>query len=110
MRADDGFFGLIYVCTNDVEINIQRIKTRFASGGHDVPVVKTRSRFKRSIQNVKWFLDHASIGLVFDTSSSSLVEPTKLVAKVVDGKLVSRDRSMPIAESLSDTLDAISVS
>jgi len=38
-----------YVTTDDPQINIERVKSRVAQGGHDVPADKILSRYKRSM-------------------------------------------------------------
>ena len=40
---------VVYVTTEDPEINIERVKTRVAQGGHDVPEDKLRARYERSM-------------------------------------------------------------
>ena len=39
---------LIYIGTEDVEINLTRIRNRVLAGGHDVPEEDVRRRYKRS--------------------------------------------------------------
>ena len=43
------FVRCIYVLTSDVNINIHRVMRRFASGGHNVPEEKIRSRYLRAL-------------------------------------------------------------
>lgn len=43
------FFTLIYVYTRDPEVNVGRVSTRVALGGHDVPTDKVRERYQRSL-------------------------------------------------------------
>ena len=47
----------IFVFTNHPSINIQRLKTRVASGGHDVPEEKVVQRYYRSLENGKLLKD-----------------------------------------------------
>ncbi|CAM4236043.1 zeta toxin family protein [Pseudoalteromonas ostreae] len=43
---------LYYVCINDPEVNIARVKERVGSGGHGVPDEKVIGRYKRSLENL----------------------------------------------------------
>jgi predicted ABC-type ATPase len=60
---------LIYVGTESVEINIQRIRERVLKGGHDVPEQDQRRRFPRSFANLKLAVRLADEMLLFDNSS-----------------------------------------
>ncbi len=62
---------LFFVCTDSPEINVQRVANRVASGGHDVPTDRIRSRWFRSVRVLMASLSHIDrIGL-FDNSSIS---------------------------------------
>lgn len=41
----------VFVYTKDPHINLQRLKARVASGGHDVPAEKVVQRYYRSLEN-----------------------------------------------------------
>ena len=43
---------LVYIGTERVEINLERIRNRVLAGGHDVPEADVRRRYKRSYQNL----------------------------------------------------------
>jgi predicted ABC-type ATPase len=60
---------LIYVGTESIEINIERIKERVRKGGHDVPEEDQRRRYPRSFANLKAALELADEGILFDNSS-----------------------------------------
>jgi predicted ABC-type ATPase len=45
-------FRLIYLCLENVELNLQRIAARVDLGGHSVPEETVRRRYERSIQNL----------------------------------------------------------
>lgn len=59
---------LYYVATRDVEINIQRIKQRVQTGGHDVPEDKTRNRYEKSLSNIYELLKVCDRAYFFDNS------------------------------------------
>lgn len=60
---------LIYVGTNDVAINIQRIRQRVKDGGHDVPEEDQIRRYPRSMANFKDAFNLADEAIVFDNST-----------------------------------------
>ena len=43
----------IFVMTADPEINVFRVKSRVYAGGHDVPEDKIRSRYYKSLENIR---------------------------------------------------------
>jgi predicted ABC-type ATPase len=76
-------FWLIYVVLDSEERNIERVRIRAKSGGHDVPEIKIRERYWRSIQQFPWFLDKADRAWVYDKSD---FEP-KLIASKKAGQI-----------------------
>lgn len=69
--AAGGRFYLIYVSLNSPELAARRVWERAASGGHDVPAEKVAARWKKSLEELPWFLARASQAWVFDNSSST---------------------------------------
>lgn len=64
------FFTLIYVYTRHPDVNVGRVRSRVALGGHDVPEDKIRSRYERSIKMVE--SEYAALtdfAVFFDNSS-----------------------------------------
>lgn len=59
---------LIYVTLRDAELNIDRVASRYALGGHDVPEDRIRARRDRSHAIFPWFAQHASRVFVFDNT------------------------------------------
>ena len=54
----------VFVLTSDVSINIERVKSRVAAGGHDVPLDKIRNRYEKSLQNLarlRKIADHTTV-------------------------------------------------
>lgn len=72
------FIRCYYILTVDPEINILRIKTRVASGGHDVPVEKVISRYDKSLDLVKSVVAVSDICHIYDNSTS---EPFRIFKK-----------------------------
>lgn len=74
---------LVYVWLQSVEINIERIATRFALGGHSIPEETIRRRYHRSIQNFfDLYLPLANRWEVYDNSEQT--EP-RLIASGIKG-------------------------
>lgn len=63
---------LVYVYLDDVELNIQRVKMRYAKGGHDVPEDKIRKRRGKSFQQLGWFFAKADKAFIVNNTGASL--------------------------------------
>lgn len=61
---------LYFICTEDPEINLARIKTRVSQGGHDVPEEKVRDRYKRSLALLPDAIRHCDRAYIFDNSAA----------------------------------------
>lgn len=72
---------LYFVATEDAAINIQRVRTRVAAGGHDVPVDKVVARYHRSLMLLKHAIPYSHRAFLFDTSE----EEAWYFAEIVDG-------------------------
>ena len=59
---------LIYIGTERVEINLERIRNRVLLGGHDVPENDVRRRYRRSFGNLPFAMAHADHSILFDNS------------------------------------------
>jgi predicted ABC-type ATPase len=59
---------MIFVVLTSAELQLERIRERVSSGGHDVPEDKVRSRRLRSFEQLAWFADHVDQLLIFDNS------------------------------------------
>ena len=62
---------LIYVLLDSVELNIKRVALRVKRRGHAVPEAKIRSRHKRSLAQLPWFLKRADLALIYDNSGAT---------------------------------------
>jgi len=60
---------LIYIGTENVEINLARIADRVLAGGHDVPERDVRRRYKRSFENLTIAIKRADHTILFDNST-----------------------------------------
>ena len=59
---------LVYIGTDVVEINLDRIANRVMAGGHDVPKADVRRRYRRSLANLPIAISRADHGILFDNS------------------------------------------
>jgi predicted ABC-type ATPase len=60
---------LVYIGTENVEINLARIRNRVLAGGHNVPESDVRRRYQRSFQNLPTAKDRADHTILFDNST-----------------------------------------
>ncbi|MDO5318811.1 MAG: hypothetical protein Q4G65_09315 [bacterium] len=63
---------LYFVSTNNVAINVSRVKNRVAQGGHDVPADKVVERYARSIGQIVRALPFLSRAFFFDNSGVTM--------------------------------------
>lgn len=69
LAKEQGYKVILYfIATKDVRINLQRIQTRVAFGGHNVPEDKVRSRYIRSLDNLFKALQYCDKAFLFDNS------------------------------------------
>ncbi|WP_294752398.1 zeta toxin family protein [uncultured Ruminococcus sp.] len=71
------FIKCIFVLTNDPMINVSRVETRVASGGHNVDKDKIISRYYKSLANIKQIIELCDILHVYDNTS----EPVRIIRK-----------------------------
>lgn len=79
-KAEGYFIKCIFVLTVDPEINISRVKTRVAAGGHDVKEIKIIERYHKSLKNIKELIEVCDILHVYDNS----IEPVRIIRKHKD--------------------------
>jgi predicted ABC-type ATPase len=60
---------LVYIGTENVELNLARIRDRVLAGGHDVAELDVRRRYKRSFENLPAAISRADHTILFDNSS-----------------------------------------
>lgn len=76
-KAEGYFIKCVFVLTVDPQINIARIESRVASGGHNVDSSKVVDRYYKSLNNIKELLDICDIMHVYDNTES----PTRIIRK-----------------------------
>ena len=72
------FIKCIFVLTVDPAINISRVETRVASGGHNVDKDKIVKRYYNSLSNIKELIKLCDILHVYDNSSD---DPVRIIRK-----------------------------
>ncbi|WP_295095246.1 zeta toxin family protein [Ruminococcus sp.] len=78
---ENGYFiKCIFVLTNDPIVNVSRVETRVASGGHNVDKDKIISRYYKSLANIKQLIEICDILHVFDNT----YEPMRIIRKHKD--------------------------
>jgi predicted ABC-type ATPase len=63
---------LYFISTDDVRVNIARVKTRVKNGGHDVPEDKIRNRYIRSLELLYDALKICYKSYLFDNSHNTM--------------------------------------
>lgn len=70
--ARDGYVVVLcYIGLSDFNQSIERVAMRVSQGGHDVPDVKLRLRFSRSIENLRLAISRLPNVIVYDNSDLS---------------------------------------
>ena len=60
---------LFYIGTDDLSINVARVRARVLKGGHDVPMEDQKRRYGRSFSNMRKALELVDEGVLLDNSS-----------------------------------------
>ena len=76
---------LYFIATEDPEINLNRVSVRVAQSGHPVAPDVIKSRYYRSLENLKTAIMKTNRAYIFDNSGSAAL----LVAKITNGTDVS---------------------
>jgi predicted ABC-type ATPase len=84
---------LVFIGLEDAELSIARVTQRVAQGGHDVPDDTLRSRFPRTLANVRRAVTRVEAAWLFDNSTYD--HPYRLVALYEGGRLVRRHPPLP---------------
>jgi predicted ABC-type ATPase len=84
---------LCFIGLSSPEVCEQRVAMRVCQGGHDVPLEKLKSRFPRTLVNLKGAIRELPHALIFD--NDDLRTPFRRVAVYERGRLVWSSRPMP---------------
>ncbi|GGG94791.1 zeta toxin family protein [Pedobacter zeae] len=63
---------LLFFWLNDVELAIERVKTRVLEGGHDIPEEVIRRRYIKGMRNLQQFIKNVDFWFVLNNSKESL--------------------------------------
>ncbi len=93
------FVRLLYICVDNPERNIQRVRERVAGGGHDIPEDDIRRRYVRSLSNLQKVLRIVDHALVYDNSGAA----PELLVELKSGIVVTKLNLLPSwAQNLLD--------
>jgi predicted ABC-type ATPase len=84
---------LCYIGLGNPDQSMERVAMRVSQGGHDVPDDKLRSRFPRTLANLKAAITRLPHVLVFDNSNLSV--PYRPVAAFDHGQLTRLQEPLP---------------
>lgn len=76
----------VYVLTCNPQINVKRVQTRVAAGGHGVSTDKIVSRYKRALQLFPKLLDICNELYVFDNSVDSAKNGAEIILQSDNGE------------------------
>lgn len=79
-KAEGYFIKCIFVLTVDPAVNVARVAARVSLGGHNVDEDKIRSRYGKSLANIKKLIDICDILHVYDNTE----EPIRIIRKHKD--------------------------
>jgi predicted ABC-type ATPase len=82
-RADGYKTYLYFVCTNSVDLNVARVRSRVRAGGHPVPEDKIRDRYFRCLELAREAIANSYRAYIFDNSGP---EPIWLAEFDPDGR------------------------
>lgn len=92
--AESGYtVALCFVALSSAKLSAERVAMRVSQGGHDVPADKLKSRYPRSLANLKAAIERLSHVLIFD--NSDLARPYRSMAVFDHGTTVEMAESPP---------------
>lgn len=83
-KAADFAVNLVYIGLNGVELSVNRVATRVACGGHDIPAEAIRRRYDKSIRNAARACRLVDNIIFYDNSSDEGYYP---LAQIRSGRL-----------------------
>ena len=76
----------VFMLTANVSVNVARVRARVATGGHNVPEDKIRSRYQRSLANLPVLINLSDTAIVIDNTSDN---PAQIFAKDAFGRAIA---------------------
>lgn len=84
---------LCFIGLEDAGLSEERVSMRVSQGGHDVPTEKLKSRFPRTLANLKAAIAELPLVYVFD--NSDLNKPFRKVAIFREGRPARKPKAPP---------------
>ena len=94
---------VIFVGTSSSDINIKRVAIRKSQGGHDVPIDKIVSRYKKSMENLQKLALFADQLFVFDNSVDG--GSPKLLFQKIDNEIDIVEKTQWLCDYLINPLN-----
>ena len=86
---DEGYFiKCFYILTIDPLINVSRVATRVDIGGHDVPIDKIKSRYKKCLDLIPDLVKLCDVIHIYDNTK----EPERIFKKRKDESFIWENR------------------
>ncbi len=79
---------LFFVATGDPNLNVGRVRTRVASGGHDVPTDRIIARYHRTIALLPSAILASDSAVIFDNSVASGADETMRLRPVLETAVI----------------------
>ena len=92
-RARGFFVFLVFIGIAGPKLSGARVQQRVARGGHDIPADKLRTRFPRTLANLRAAVNVVDEAVLFDNSSYDA--PYRVVAVYRSGRLVEKRPPLP---------------
>lgn len=84
---------LCFIGLEDASLSEERVAMRVSQGGHDVPTEKLKSRFPRTLRNLKAAIGDLPLVYVFD--NSDLSRPFRKIAVFKKGRPAEKLKAAP---------------
>lgn len=103
-KAEGYFIKCVFVLTVNPLINVARVETRVASGGHSVAREKIIGRYYKSLNNIKKLIEICDILHVYDNT----VEPIRIIRKhkedisIFPNELWTEEKILELIEEVVD--------
>lgn len=95
-KREGYFIKCVFVLTINPLVNVARVETRVASGGHDVGRDKIMKRYYKSIENIKRLMELCDILHVYDNT----MEPIRIIRKHKEDVSIFPNKLWPEEEIL----------
>jgi len=82
---------LYFICTDDVELNISRVRERVLEGGHDVPKEKIKKRYFNSLELLHKTVPYTHRSYIFDNSGDRSI----LILEIFNNEIIIHSNYIP---------------